>query len=36
MRNTMVRTAGKILHRLAIELALPLALFALLLAMSFD
>ncbi len=34
MRDTVVRSAGKILHRLAIELALPLALFALLLAVS--
>jgi ABC-type nitrate/sulfonate/bicarbonate transport system permease component len=33
-RKTMVRTAGKILHRLAIELALPLALFFLLLVVS--
>jgi ABC-type nitrate/sulfonate/bicarbonate transport system permease component len=30
----MVRTAGKLVHRLAIELALPLALFVLLLAAS--
>ena len=30
----MVRTTGKILHRLAIELVLPLALFVLLLAVS--
>ncbi len=34
MRDTVVRSAGKILHRLAIELALPLGLFGLLLAVS--